>query len=51
LDLDGLEYDPASGEGVILVNWGPILVGKVLALLAGPPATQELLALELQARL
>jgi hypothetical protein len=51
LDLEGLEYDPASGEGVILVNWGPILVGKVLFLLAGLPAVQERLALELQKRL
>jgi hypothetical protein len=51
LDLDGVEYDPATGQGVVLVNWGPILVGKLLALLAGPPATQQRLALELQARL
>jgi hypothetical protein len=35
----------------ILVNWGPILVGKLLVLLAGPTPVQERLALELQARL
>ena len=51
LDLSGLEYDPATGEGVILVNWGPVLVGKLLVLLAGPPEVQERLALELRARL
>ena len=51
VDLTGLEYDPDRGEGVILVNWGPILVGKLLFLLAGPPAAQERLALELGARL
>jgi len=51
LDLLGIEYDPASGEGVILVNWGPLLVGKLLVLLAGPPPAQERLALELQRRL
>lgn len=51
VDLSGLEYDTSSGEGVILVNWGPILVGKLLFLLAGPPETQERLALELQSRL
>jgi hypothetical protein len=51
LDLSGLEYDPTTGEGVILVNWGPILVGKLLALLAGSPAVQQRLALELQTRL
>jgi hypothetical protein len=51
LDLSGLEYDPATGEGIALVNWGPVLVGKLLAMLAGPPAAQERLALELESRL
>jgi hypothetical protein len=51
VDLGGLEYNPLTGQGVILVNWGPILVGKLLVLLAGPPAVQQRLALELQARL
>jgi hypothetical protein len=51
LDLDGLEYDPSRGDGVILVNWGPVLVGKLLALLAGPPERQDALAAELEARL
>jgi hypothetical protein len=51
LDLSGLEYDPRRGQGVILVNWGPILVGKLLVLLAGPPAAQDRLARALQARL
>ena len=51
VDLTGLEYDPVTGRGVVLVNWGPILVGKLLILLAGPPDVQELLALELNARL
>jgi len=51
VDLTGLEYDASRGDGVILVNWGPILAGKLLFLLAGPPATQERLALELKARL
>jgi hypothetical protein len=40
LDLSGLEYDPDRGTGVVLVNWGPILVGKLLLLLAGDPDTQ-----------
>ncbi len=51
LDLDGLEYDANRGDGVILVNWGPILVGKLLALLAGPPERQDALVAELEARL
>ena len=50
-DLRGLEYDPRRGEGVILVNWGPILVGKLLFLLAGSNSVQERLAEELEARL
>jgi len=29
LQLTDIEYDPDRGEGVILVNWGPILVGKI----------------------
>ncbi|MGB5832882.1 MAG: ATP-grasp domain-containing protein [Thiohalocapsa sp.] len=51
IDLAGLEYDPATGRGIILVNWGPVLVGKLLILLAGPPQAQEHLARELHARL
>jgi len=39
-DLTGLEYDPATGRGVVLANWGPILVGKLLILQAGPPDVQ-----------
>jgi hypothetical protein len=51
LDLTGLEFDSRQGQGVILVNWGPILVGKLLVLLAGPPAVQTRLAQALEARL
>ena len=51
IDLVGIEYDPARGEGVVLVNWGPILVGKLLFLIAGPEPTRDRLILELQRRL
>jgi hypothetical protein len=51
LDLIGIEYDARRGDGVVLVNWGPVLVGKLLFLIAGPPHTQERLTLELQKRL
>ncbi|WP_462322192.1 ATP-grasp domain-containing protein [Halochromatium sp.] len=51
IDLSGLEYDPGTGEGVILVNWGPVLVGKLLVLLAGNPDRQQTLALALSQRL
>jgi len=51
LQLTDIEYDPDRGEGVVLINWGPILVGKVLCLIAGPEAVQEHLSLELKRRL
>jgi hypothetical protein len=51
LDLGGLELDPATGEGVVLINWGPIKVGKFLALIAGDEQRQQAIADELRARL
>lgn len=51
LDLTGIEYDPGSGEGVILINWGPILVGKMLLLLAGDETGQARLVAALNERL
>jgi len=50
LQLTDIEYDPDRGEGVILVNWGPILVGKVLCLIVGPQVVQQQLTLELERR-
>jgi len=51
VDLGGIEYDAASGRGVILINWGPILVGKLLILLAGDELAQHALAEALRERL
>ncbi|MEN8178698.1 MAG: ATP-grasp domain-containing protein [Pseudomonadota bacterium] len=51
INLKGLEYNSSSGEGVIIVNWGPILVGKVMILLAGSVYTRKKLELELRKRL
>ena len=51
LDLSGLEYDPASGTGVILVNWGSILVGKIGVLIAGSVDQQQGLRERLKQRL
>jgi hypothetical protein len=51
VDLSGIEYDPASGTGIILVNWGPILIGKLLVLIAGDEPTQAALEQALLARL
>jgi hypothetical protein len=51
LDLKGIEYDSDTGVGVIIVNWGPLLVGKVMILLAGPEAERRRLDVELIHRL
>lgn len=51
IDLSGIEFDPKSGVGVIIVNWGTVLVGKLLMMIAGSPAQQQALRLELESRL
>ena len=51
IDLDGIEFDPGNGQGVVVVNWGPVLEGKILVLLAGSPRRQDALERELSGRL
>ncbi len=51
IDLSGLEYDDETGEGVIIVNWGPVLVGKIMVMLAGSTPVREKLEMELKKRL
>ncbi len=51
LDLSDIEYDHNKGEGVIMVNWGTILEGKLVFLLAGAEEYRDELAVELKARL
>lgn len=51
IDLTGIEYNHSTGEGAILVNWGTILAGKLMILLAGSSAYQQALKVELEARL
>lgn len=51
VDLSGIEFDRRSGEGVIIVNWGTISVGKIVVLLAGSLDYQQALLVELEARL
>jgi hypothetical protein len=51
IDLRGLAFNAQTGEGAILVNWGTVLVGKVMILMAGSPAYREALQVELQAML
>jgi hypothetical protein len=51
LDIRDLEFDMTTGEGVIVVNWGTILKGKLVLLLAGAPEYQDVLRNELLYRL
>lgn len=51
LDLQGLEFNPQTNTGVILVNWGSVQVGKLAVLLAGPTEVQDYLRAELKHRL
>ena len=41
IDLGELEYDPTTGTGAIIYNWGSVLVGKLGVLLAGSIEQQE----------
>ena len=51
INLDGLEFDQKTGTGVILVNWGSVLVGKLSFLLAGSIEKQNELKALLKERL
>ncbi len=51
IDLRGLEFDRETGTGVILVNWGSVLVGKLSILLAGSIEKQNQLKTLLKERL
>ncbi|WP_299485051.1 ATP-grasp domain-containing protein [Acaryochloris sp. IP29b_bin.137] len=51
LELRDLEFNPDLGTGIILINWGTILVGKISVLLAGTTVQQAALRTELQNQL
>jgi hypothetical protein len=51
IDLQGIEYSCRSGSGVILVNWGTVLEGKLMVLLAGTISQQQALEVALRKRL
>lgn len=51
LNIQDIEFDKRTGEGIIIVNWGTALVGKLVALMAGSQQQQEALTVELKARL
>lgn len=50
LDLSDIEFNPESNTGVVLVNWGTILVGKISILLAGTVQKQNELRAYLKQR-
>jgi hypothetical protein len=51
LDLSDLEFDTKTGEGLVIVNWGTLLHGKLVLLLAGSSEYREVLGNELLQRL
>jgi hypothetical protein len=51
IDLSDLAFNSSLGRGVILVNWGTILVGKLVILLAGSLEEQDDLRSALKQRL
>ncbi len=51
LNLQDLEFNMKTGEGVVIVNWGTLIKGKLVLLLAGSPEYQEALRNELMHRL
>ncbi|MGR3277017.1 ATP-grasp domain-containing protein [Acaryochloris marina NIES-2412] len=51
LDLTDIEYDSHTQQGIVIVNWGSILIGKLVILLAGTPEQQNRLREQLQQRL
>ena len=51
IDLSGLQYEHTTGVGVIIVNWGIVLVGKLGVLLAGSITQQDELRRLLKERL
>lgn len=51
IDIHDIEFNKETGEGVIIVNWGTVLVGKIMVLLAGSIEYQDALAVELVERL
>jgi len=51
LALGDIEFDMKTGEGLVIINWGTVLKGKLVLLLAGSPDYQDALRDELMHRL
>jgi hypothetical protein len=51
IDLREIEFDMKTGEGAIIVNWGTVLTGKLVVMMAGSRPYQDALSEELAERL
>ena len=51
LDISDLEFDMNTGRGLVIVNWGTIIMGKLVMLVAGPPDHQQALVDQVRDRL
>ena len=51
IDLAGIEFDPAVGSGVVIVNWGAVLEGELQVMIAGDRRQPAALRVALDARL
>lgn len=51
IDLSDIEFNMRTGEGLVIVNWGTLLEGKLVLLLAGSAEYQQALLNELKYRL
>jgi hypothetical protein len=51
IDIKDIEFNMTTGEGAIIVNWGTVLVGKLMILMAGCKEYRAVLEAELKSRL
>lgn len=51
IDLSGIEYNPQTGEGIVIVNWGCVQAGKLGVLFAGDEQRQAFYETALSKRL
>ena len=51
INLNGLEFSSLTGDGVVIVNWGTVLEGKLMFLVAGSQEKQQMYIEELKKRL
>lgn len=51
IDLAGIEYSDFLGVGIVVVDWGILLAGRIGVILAGPEEMQHQLKAELERRL